>query len=118
MTRVAVVGATGVVGGTMLQVLAEREFPADEIVLFASERSRGVEIDGRPVHVLDDDADLSGIDIALFSAGAGTSRAWAQPVRRGRRHGRRQLVGVPARPTRSRWSSPRSTRTRSRATTA
>jgi aspartate-semialdehyde dehydrogenase len=77
MTRVAVVGATGVVGGTMLQVLAEREFPADEIVLFASERSRGAEIDGRPVHVLDDDADLSGIDIALFSAGATTSRKWA-----------------------------------------
>ena len=77
MTRVAVVGATGVVGGTMLQVLAEREFPADEIVLFASERSRGAEIDGRPVQVLDDDADLSGIEIALFSAGAGTSRAWA-----------------------------------------
>jgi aspartate-semialdehyde dehydrogenase len=72
-----VVGATGVVGATMLQVLAEREFPADEIVLFASARSRGAEIDGRPVHVLDDDADLSGIDIALFSAGAGTSRAWA-----------------------------------------
>ncbi len=77
MTRVAVVGATGVVGGTMLQVLAERGFPADEIVLFASERSRGAEIDGRPVQVLDDDADLSGIEIALFSAGAGTSRAWA-----------------------------------------
>jgi aspartate-semialdehyde dehydrogenase len=77
MTRLAVVGATGVVGGTMLQVLAEREFDVDEIVLFASERSRGAEIDGRPVHVLDDDADLSGIDIALFSAGAGTSRAWA-----------------------------------------
>jgi aspartate-semialdehyde dehydrogenase len=77
MTRVAVVGATGVVGGTMLQVLAEREFGADEIVLFASERSRGAVVDGRPVRVLDDDADLSGIDIALFSAGAGTSRAWA-----------------------------------------
>jgi aspartate-semialdehyde dehydrogenase len=77
MTRIAIVGATGVVGGTMLQVLAEREFPADEIVLFASERSRGAEIDGRPVHVLDDDADLSGIDIALFSAGATTSRKWA-----------------------------------------
>src|SRR6202012_5110426 len=40
-------------------------------------RSRGAVVDGRPVKVLDDDADLSGIDIALFSAGAGTSRAWA-----------------------------------------
>src|ERR1700749_1887757 len=59
MTRLAGVGAAGGVGGTMLQVLAAGE------------------VDGRPVHVLDDDADLSGIDIALFSAGAGTSRAWA-----------------------------------------
>jgi aspartate-semialdehyde dehydrogenase len=76
--RIAVVGATGNVGRVMLEVLREREFPADEIVLFASPRSRGLQIDGRPVHVLDDDADLSGIDIALFSAGATTSRAWAQ----------------------------------------
>ncbi|MFZ0041980.1 MAG: aspartate-semialdehyde dehydrogenase, partial [Solirubrobacteraceae bacterium] len=68
MTRVAVVGATGAVGRVMLDVLRERAFPADEIVLFASERSRGAEIDGRPVHVLDDAADLDGIDIALFSA--------------------------------------------------
>jgi aspartate-semialdehyde dehydrogenase len=76
--RVAVVGATGNVGRVMLQVLAERDFPADELVLFASPRSAGMEIDGRPVRVLDDDADLSGIDIALFSAGASTSRTWAR----------------------------------------
>jgi aspartate-semialdehyde dehydrogenase len=78
MTRVAVVGATGNVGRVMLEILRERDFPADEIVLFASPRSAGMEIDGRTVHVLDDDADLTGIDIALFSAGASTSRAWAQ----------------------------------------
>jgi aspartate-semialdehyde dehydrogenase len=77
MTRVAVVGATGAVGRTMMGLLAEREFPADEIVLFASVRSAGTELDGRIVRVLDDDADLSGFDIALFSAGASTSRAWA-----------------------------------------
>jgi len=77
MTRVAVVGATGVVGRTMLELLSERSFPADEIVLFASSRSAGTEIDGRVVQVLDDSADLSGFDVALFSAGAGTSRDWA-----------------------------------------
>jgi aspartate-semialdehyde dehydrogenase len=77
MTRVAVVGATGAVGRTMLALLAEREFPADELVLFASARSAGTEIDGRTVQLLDDGADLSGFDIALFSAGAGTAREWA-----------------------------------------
>jgi aspartate-semialdehyde dehydrogenase len=77
MTRVAVVGATGVVGRTMLALLSERSFPADEIVLFASSRSAGTEIDGRIVQVLDDGADLSGFDVALFSAGAATSRMWA-----------------------------------------
>jgi aspartate-semialdehyde dehydrogenase len=77
MTRVAVVGATGVVGRTMLSLLREREFPATEIVPFASARSAGLEVDGLPVRVLDDDADLSGFDIALFSAGAGASRKWA-----------------------------------------
>jgi aspartate-semialdehyde dehydrogenase len=74
---VAVVGATGQVGRTMLALLDERSFPADEIVLFATPRSAGLEIDGRVVRGLDADADLSGFDIALFSAGAGTSRQWA-----------------------------------------
>ena len=77
MTRVAVVGATGAVGRVMMALLRERSFPADEIVPFASARSAGTTIDGRAVQVLDDAADLSGIDIALFSAGAGTSRQWA-----------------------------------------
>jgi aspartate-semialdehyde dehydrogenase len=77
MTRVAVVGATGAVGRVMLDVLRERDFPADEIVRFASARSAGKRIDGRPVTVLDERADLRGFDIALFSAGAGTSREWA-----------------------------------------
>jgi len=75
--RVAVVGATGAVGRVMLDLLRERAFPADDIVLFASARSAGTEIGGRTVQLLDGGADLSGFDIALFSAGAGTSREWA-----------------------------------------
>jgi aspartate-semialdehyde dehydrogenase len=75
--RVAVVGGTGVVGTTMLELLRERSFPADEVVPFASARSAGREVDGLPVRVLDDSADLDGFDIALFSAGASTSQAWA-----------------------------------------
>jgi aspartate-semialdehyde dehydrogenase len=75
--RVAVVGATGVVGTTMLALLRERSFPASEIVPFASERSAGRDLDGLTVRALMPDADLDGFDIALFSAGAGTSREWA-----------------------------------------
>ena len=76
--RVAVVGATGVVGTTMLELLRERRFPASEIVPFATERSAGRSLEGGlTVQALDDNADLSGIELALFSAGAGTSRAWA-----------------------------------------
>jgi aspartate-semialdehyde dehydrogenase len=74
--RVAVVGGTGAVGTTMLQLLRERRFPAAEVVPFASERSRGREVHGLPVRVLDD-AEIDGFDIALFSAGADRSRAWA-----------------------------------------
>ena len=75
--RVAVVGATGVVGTTMLAQLRERRFPAREIVPFASERSAGRELEGGLiVRALNEDADLSGFDIALFSAGALRSREW------------------------------------------
>ena len=77
MRRVAVVGATGAVGTTMLRLLRERRFPADEIVPFASERSAGKDVDGLTVRALGADADLSGFDIALFSAGSGVSREWA-----------------------------------------
>jgi aspartate-semialdehyde dehydrogenase len=76
--RIAVVGATGVVGTTMLSLLRERRFPASEIVPFATERSAGRELEGGlTVRALNDDADLRGFDIALFSAGGGTSREWA-----------------------------------------
>ncbi len=75
MTRVAVVGATGVVGTTMLELLRERSFPADEIVPFASARSAGRELDdGLVVRPLED---ISGFDLSLFSAGATVSREWA-----------------------------------------
>ena len=74
--RIAVVGATGAVGTVMLQVLAERGLDSD-LVLFATPRSAGKVIGGRTVVGLDAGADLSGIDIALFSAGATTSREWA-----------------------------------------
>jgi aspartate-semialdehyde dehydrogenase len=76
--RVAVVGATGVVGTTMLTLLRERSFPASEIVPFATERSAGRELEGGlTVRALNDAAELDGFEIALFSAGAGTSREWA-----------------------------------------
>jgi aspartate-semialdehyde dehydrogenase len=75
--RVAVVGATGAVGTTMLALLRERSFRASEIVPFASERSAGRDLDGLTVRALTPDADLSGFDIALFSAGSGPSREWA-----------------------------------------
>jgi aspartate-semialdehyde dehydrogenase len=75
--RVAVVGATGVVGSTMLDVLAVRSFPAREIVPFASERSAGRELDGGlVVRALAEDA-VDGFDIALFSAGSSVSKEWA-----------------------------------------
>ena len=74
--RVAVVGATGAVGTVMRAKLRERGFPAETIVPFASERSEGRELDGVPCRVLSDES-IQGFDIALFSAGATTSRAWA-----------------------------------------
>jgi aspartate-semialdehyde dehydrogenase len=76
--RIAVVGATGAVGTVMLQCLKERGLDqANELVLFATPRSHGKVIDGRTVQGLSAEADLTGIDIALFSAGAGTAREWA-----------------------------------------
>ena len=75
--RVAVVGATGAVGSTMLEVMRERAFPAAEVVPFASQRSAGRELDGGlTVRELTADA-LDGFDVALFSAGSTISRAWA-----------------------------------------
>jgi aspartate-semialdehyde dehydrogenase len=77
--RVAVVGATGAVGTTMLSILRERDFPASAVVPFASERSAGRELAGatEPVRALVEGADLSGFDVALFSAGKAPSLEWA-----------------------------------------
>jgi aspartate-semialdehyde dehydrogenase len=78
--RVAVVGATGAVGSTMLGVMRERSFAAGEIVPFASERSAGRTIDygdtDLTVVALSDDA-IQGFDLALFSAGSAISSEWA-----------------------------------------
>jgi aspartate-semialdehyde dehydrogenase len=74
-----VVGATGAVGSTMLGVMRERSFPASEVVAFASERSAGRRIDWGElelvVHSLTPES-IQGFDIALFSAGSGTSEEW------------------------------------------
>ena len=75
--RIAVVGATGAVGRTMLDVLRERAFPAREIVAFASERSAGQQLEGGLIVQALSETDIDGFDIALFSAGSSVSREWA-----------------------------------------
>ena len=78
--RVAVVGSTGAVGSTMLGVMRERDFPAAEVVPFASERSAGRTIDYGDVDLtvvpLNDET-IQGFDLALFSAGGTRSAEWA-----------------------------------------
>lgn len=78
--KVAVVGATGLVGTKMLQVLAERNFPVTEIIPVASERSLGKEVEfkGKKYKVISmDDAIAARPAIAIFSAGGTTSLEWA-----------------------------------------
>ncbi len=78
--RVAVAGATGAVGREMLSILAERSFPADEVVPLASERSAGAQVDfaGKKLTVKDlAKFDFKGIDIGLFSPGAKVSAVHA-----------------------------------------
>lgn len=83
MTTLAVVGATGQVGRVMRSILVERSFPADKVRFFASARSAGFEIEFRGEKIVVEDVaatpteELKGIDIALFSAGGGTSREHA-----------------------------------------
>ena len=77
---VAVVGATGQVGAVMRRLLAERDFPLDQVRFFASARSAGTTLPWKGSDVVVEDtatADLGGIDIALFSAGGGTSKVHA-----------------------------------------
>src|SRR6218665_1851056 len=78
--RIAVVGATGMVGEVMLKVLAERNFPVTELIPVASEKSIGKEIDfkGKKYKVVGlQEAVDRHPDIALFSAGGRTSLEWA-----------------------------------------
>jgi aspartate-semialdehyde dehydrogenase len=81
--KVAVVGATGNVGREMLDILAERNFPADEVVAVASRRSQGVECSfgdkTLKVKALDH-FDFSDVDICLMSAGGAVSKAWSPKI--------------------------------------
>jgi aspartate-semialdehyde dehydrogenase len=80
MARLGVVGATGQVGAVMRALLEERNFPIDEIRMFASERSAGTTLSFAGQDILVEDAataDPTGLDIALFSAGATMSRVQA-----------------------------------------
>ncbi|MBO7644504.1 MAG: aspartate-semialdehyde dehydrogenase [Bacteroidales bacterium] len=84
--KAAIVGASGAVGQEFLRVLEERNFPADELVLFGSQRSagrkymfRGKELE---VKLLQDNDDFRGIDFAFVSAGASTSRQFADTITR------------------------------------
>jgi aspartate-semialdehyde dehydrogenase len=78
--KVGVVGATGQVGGVMRTLLAERNFPVSELRFFASARSAGTRLEWQGREIVVEDAataDVAGLDIALFSAGATSSRELA-----------------------------------------
>lgn len=82
--RVAIVGASGAVGQEFLRVLAERNFPMDDLVLFGSERSAGRKYSfmGKDyeVKLLQHNDDFKGIDVAFVSAGGGTSKDYAETI--------------------------------------
>lgn len=81
--KVGLVGATGQVGGKMLEILEQRNFPVAELRLFASARSAGRLITWKGTEIEVEDAataDFTGLDIALFSAGGATSKALAPKV--------------------------------------
>ena len=82
--KVAIVGASGAVGQEFLKVLAERDFPVDDLVLFGSERSAGTkyEFKGKKyeVKLLQHNDDFKDVDIAFTSAGAGTSKEFAKTI--------------------------------------
>jgi aspartate-semialdehyde dehydrogenase len=83
LLKVGVVGATGLVGSMMRELLAERNFPVGTLRLFASARSAGkvVDFNGTPVMIEEaDSADYAGLDVVFFSAGGSTSKALAPKV--------------------------------------
>ncbi len=81
--KVAVIGATGNVGREMLNILAEREFPADEVFALASRRSMGVEVSFGDKRLKCQDLenfDFRGVDFALMSAGSVVAKEWAPKI--------------------------------------
>ena len=82
--KVAIVGASGAVGQEFLRVLADRNFPVDELLLFGSERSAGsfYEFGGERVQVkqLRHNDDFKGVDVAFVSAGGGTSKEFEKTI--------------------------------------
>ena len=82
--KVAIVGASGAVGQEFLKVLAERNFPIDDLVLFGSERSAGTKYTFKgkeyEVKLLQHNDDFKDVDIAFTSAGAGTSKEFAKDI--------------------------------------
>ncbi|NVO14222.1 MAG: aspartate-semialdehyde dehydrogenase [Rhodoplanes sp.] len=81
--KVAIVGATGNVGRAMLEILAERQFPADEVVALASRRSMGVEVSfGDKILKTKtlEHYDFSDVDICLMSAGGSVSKEWSPKI--------------------------------------
>jgi aspartate-semialdehyde dehydrogenase len=81
--RVAVIGATGNVGREMLNILAERSFPADEVIALASRRSMGVEVSygDKRLKCRDlENFDFKGVDFALMSAGSDVSKKWSPKI--------------------------------------
>ena len=104
MVNIGVVGATGQVGQVMRTLLDERDFPATSVRFFASARSQGkkLEFRGQQIEVEDaETADPSGLDIALFSAGATMSRVQAPRFAAAGADRHRQLVGLPQGPGRA-----------------
>ncbi len=82
--KVAIVGASGAVGQEFLRILAEREFPIDDLVLFGSKRSAGSKYTFKgkeyEVKLLQHNDDFRGVDIAFVSAGGGTSQEFADTI--------------------------------------
>ena len=82
--KVAIVGASGAVGQEFLRILAERDFPMDELVLFGSERSAGRKYSFKgkdyEVKLLQHNDDFKDIDVAFVSAGGGTSKDFADTI--------------------------------------
>jgi aspartate-semialdehyde dehydrogenase len=81
--KVAVIGATGNVGREMLNILAEREFPADEVFAIASRKSMGVEVSYGDKRLKCQDLeqfDFRGVDFALMSAGSSVSKEWSPRI--------------------------------------